>query len=72
VSLVVDERAAMKAKINSIWEELKGKDSFPAKAGLPKVQKVSNPSKPIKAVPVNFTYFDCNSILTETCCASLL
>lgn len=46
-----DERAAMKAKINSIWEELKGKDSFPAKAGLPKVQKVSNPSKPIKAVP---------------------
>lgn len=54
VSFNVDVRAAMKAKINSIWEELKGKDSLPAKVGLPKVQKVSKPNKPSKSVPVSF------------------
>ncbi|KAG0554226.1 hypothetical protein KC19_12G074400 [Ceratodon purpureus] len=47
-----DERAAMKANINSIWEELKGRDSLPAKVmGLPKVQRMAKPKKPSKAVP---------------------
>lgn len=60
VSMVADEKAAMKAKINSIWEELKGRDSIPAKVmSLPKVmQKVAKPSnKPSKAVPVRFHFF---------------
>lgn len=56
VGSIVDERAAMKAKINSIWEGLKGKDSLPAKVGLPKLQKVSKPSKSSKAVPVSLVF----------------
>lgn len=56
MSLTVDERAAMKAKINSIWEELKVRDSLPAKVGVPKLHKVSKPSKTSKAVPVSFSF----------------
>lgn len=52
--LMVDGRAAKKAKINAIWEELNAKEPLPiVKISNSNLQKVIKEKKSTKSVPVS-------------------
>jgi hypothetical protein len=66
--LMVDGRAAKKAKINAIWEELNAKEPLPiVKISNSNLQKVIKEKKSTKSVPVgaqSLLYYVKNYVLS--------